>query len=319
MSKIALPTIYIYFVLLCLWIGAILLGTGYFGNEKAYNIFSLEKPESIKSVLLTAFTLGLCIFCCYGEFTVMHDAAHGSISSEPFINHLFGWLSQVFMGPLGDFNAFKYLHLTHHRFTNDLRFDPDTWASAHGPGGLLLMPLRWLSVDIAYIATYLPLVIPFYPGKTIESNKRSIVRNHPYIEMGIFWIYKLAMMSFIYKMTQLGYGSELMQYWVLPSMLAKTILAYAFDYLPHEPHRVKLEENPFHTTSYLSTPPKTTNIFSLLLFYQNYHIAHHLNPKTPFYEYKQQWLKHQVDWITNKKINIKRILPFLGQELLPVR
>lgn len=318
-DRIAYPTIYLCFILLFFWIGAILIGTGYFGNDKAYDIFSFEKPESIKSVILTIATLTVSIFCCYGQFTVMHDASHGAIAdNNQFINHLFGWISQFFMGPLSNFYAFKYLHLTHHRFTNDLTVDPDTWASAHGLGGSWLMPLRWLTIDVAYVTNYLPLVIPFYTAK-ITKNPKAIQRPHPIAEMIIFWIYKFMMIFFIYSMVKRGYSHEILQYWVLPSTMAKSLLAYAFDYLPHSPHRVKLQENPYHTTSYLSTPPKMEYLFSILLFYQNYHIAHHLNPRIPFYKYKQQWIERHVEWLNDKQIYVRRLLKILGEEILPIK
>ena len=51
------------------------------------------------------------------------------------------------------FAAFKRMHLLHHKHTNDESLDPDVWA-AKGPR--LLLPLRWITVELSYYSMYAP-------------------------------------------------------------------------------------------------------------------------------------------------------------------
>src|SRR5437879_656165 len=63
----------------------------------------------------------------YIAFTPMHDAAHGSVAQKEFrwMNRVIGHLSATaFPVP---FEAFRYIHLQHHKNTNDPEKDPDFW------------------------------------------------------------------------------------------------------------------------------------------------------------------------------------------------
>jgi len=72
----------------------------------------------------------------------------------------------------------------------------------------------------------------------------------------------------------------------IPTRIAKYIIVIAFDFLPHYPHEAYAKEEPYQCTSnrvgfeWLLTP---------LLFYQNYHLVHHLYPAIPFYRYLKVW------------------------------
>ena len=89
-------------------------------------------------------TLGATI-ALYLIFTPMHDAAHKSASSIPWINEslgrLCGWLY------FGFFGGFRHVHLAHHKHTNDPGHDPDHWV---GRGPAWALPLRWMTLDLRY-------------------------------------------------------------------------------------------------------------------------------------------------------------------------
>jgi fatty acid desaturase len=90
----------------------------------------------------------LCTVITYLAFTPMHDACHGSVATHPslrFINNVVGSACGALF-PL-PFAAFKRMHLSHHKHTNDHHLDPDLWA-AKGP--FLLLPLRWITVELSY-------------------------------------------------------------------------------------------------------------------------------------------------------------------------
>ena len=96
-------------------------------------------------------TLGLSTLAAFACFTPVHDATHRAVGRDPRLNAVVGRMSALpLMAP---YAAFRHLHLTHHRETNDPELDPDFWA---GSGPWWQRPLRWLSQDLHYYARYLP-------------------------------------------------------------------------------------------------------------------------------------------------------------------
>jgi fatty acid desaturase len=51
--------------------------------------------------------------------------------------------------------GFKYCHLQHHKHTNDPDHDPDHYVAS---GPTLLLPLKWLSIEVKYYFVYIPLL-----------------------------------------------------------------------------------------------------------------------------------------------------------------
>jgi beta-carotene hydroxylase len=63
----------------------------------------------------------------YLLYTTMHEAVHLAASPNRAVNWLIGVASAtVFFSP---FMAFRYVHLKHHRHTNDPIADPDHWSA----------------------------------------------------------------------------------------------------------------------------------------------------------------------------------------------
>jgi len=63
--------------------------------------------------------------CIYSCFTVLHDASHHSLSKIRWINNTLGHIASV---PFiwSSFALFRYVHLQHHKHTNDHKLDPIT-------------------------------------------------------------------------------------------------------------------------------------------------------------------------------------------------
>jgi fatty acid desaturase len=104
--------------------------------------------QAFTGALSLPIATALCSFIAYIAFTPMHDACHGSVAADPsfrFINNVVGTACGALF-PL-PFAAFKRMHLLHHKHTNDEHMDPDVW-TAKGP--LLLLPLRWVSIEASY-------------------------------------------------------------------------------------------------------------------------------------------------------------------------
>ena len=202
----------------------------------------------------------LAIAGAYVAFTPMHDAAHRSIARARWINELAGRLAII---PLfGPFSAVRYVHLEHHKHTNEPDADPDHWS---GRGPRWLLPLRWLTQDFHYYAVY----------ATASRPRRERIEAYATLAL---------LVGIAVALTATGHGRTVLLGWLIPARLAIAILAFAFDYLPHRPHHVPAKHDRF----------AATHIFEGRLKYaatlgQSLHRVHHLYPGVPFYRYAAVW------------------------------
>lgn len=224
---------------------------------------------------LTAFFVGaipwsvaliISTIASFAVFTPMHDAAHNAIARQGWVNELIGRVSAFIL--TAPFPAFRYLHLTHHRHTNDEHEDPDLWS---GRGPWFLLPFRWVTQDLHYYSFY---------GK--RWSQQPLAHR---IEMFVTFACLAALWSvFIY----MGLGFELLVGWIVPARLALVLLAYGFDYLPHKPHTILAKDDRYRATLIRPNP-----LLTPILVYQNYHLVHHLYPGVPFYRYGAVWFERR--------------------------
>lgn len=205
---------------------------------------------------------------CFAAFTPMHDASHKAVANRRWVNELVGRLCAVVL--LVPFGAFRYIHLTHHRHTNDPDRDPDFYS---GAGVIWLLPLRWLTQDAVYYTV-------FFRAERPRREKVEAV-----VTVGLLSALIVALG------TTLGWTTLLLG-WLLPARLAIAALAFAFDYLPHHPHRVPASVDRFQATRILESPWLTP-----LMLFQNYHLVHHLYPGVPFYRYGVVWYAKREELI----------------------
>jgi len=229
--RLAWPTLIVLVAALALWLVA----------------FALPLPASIP----------LATFAAYAVFTPLHEAAHRSLApSARWLNELAGRLAAIPL--LGPFPAVRYLHLEHHKHTNDPAADPDVWS---GRGPRWLLPVRWLTQDLHYYATY-------------------AVRRRPLRER----IETLATLAVFYgviaALAATGHWRAVVFGWLVPARLAIGVLAWAFDYLPHRPHVVTAREDRM-----AATRARPGTLAFLATFGQSLHLVHHLYPGVPFYRY----------------------------------
>ncbi|ASP38477.1 hypothetical protein CHH28_07230 [Bacterioplanes sanyensis] len=211
--------------------------------------------------------VGISAACAYALFTVLHDSTHRAIAHNARINDGVGQLAQLALLPMPLYKMFRFVHMQHHRFTNEgIEHDPDTYVSS-GPAWQL--PLRWMTLDLSYFAYYWPKL-----------------SQRPQAEQREFWLGLLVLALLLLLVAVQGLWAELFWFWLLPGRMAVFVLALAFDYWPHIPKRSTQRENPFLASNnrmgaeWLLTP---------LLLGQNYHLIHHLYPRVPFYRYVRIW------------------------------
>lgn len=223
-------------------------------------------------------------------FTVVHDASHYSISSTRCVNGLFGRLAWLFVGPVVAFPSFGYIHIQHHRHSNDDEEDPDTFASHGWPW---LLPLRWSMVEYFYLKYYLPRA-----------------RSRPVSEVAE------TLMMLTLSLTGLTVAIVTENFWTLavvfliPQRIGLTVLAWWFDWLPH--HGLTDTQR---TNRYRATRNRVGAewLFTPVLLSQNYHLVHHLHPSVPFYRYLRTWQRNEEAYLERNAA----ISTVFGQQLNP--
>ncbi|MEZ4438177.1 MAG: fatty acid desaturase [Polyangiaceae bacterium] len=194
----------------------------------------------------------------FAGFTAMHDASHRSVARARWLNELVGRASGLpLMAP---FPAFRYLHLEHHKHTNDPLRDPDHYS---GRGPKLLLPLRWLTQDLHYYRLYF----------AAWSRRPVAERWETAISLAVLYGVAIALIVS-------GAWSAVLVLWLIPARVATALLALSFDYLPHRPHVITSREDRYRATHILADAWLTP-----LFLYQNYHLIHHLYPGVPFFRY----------------------------------
>lgn len=209
-------------------------------------------------------------------FTILHDASHHSIGSSDFANELLGNLSMPFITPAASFSLFRFIHIEHHRNTNEYKEgrDPDAWCSQ---GPRWQQPLRFFVMDFRYLA--------FWFKHVKQRPKAEIVAVAVHLSLtvlGLIWAY------------QAGVFWELSALYLIPTRISNFVLIWWFDWLPHHGLTATARSNRFQATrnriggEWFMTP---------LMLSQNYHLVHHLHPSIPFYRYRAAWLKNEQAYL----------------------
>ena len=209
--------------------------------------------------------------CAYLLFTVSHDAAHHAASSNDFVNRWMGRIATPFFAPHASFAVWRFIHMQHHRFTNhDDGTDPDAYTMA---GPAWQRPLRWLTVDLQYVAFFMR-----HWSKRPRADKIELL------------VQDLIDVAVIVACVLTGHFVDLLLLVALPQRLSIMWLAYAFDYLPHHGLHHRPSEDQLKTTR---NRVGGERVLSPLLLYQNYHLVHHLHPIVPFYRYLAVWRRNE--------------------------
>ena len=114
----------------------------------ALALFGASTWAALTDTLPAIATIAASAAAIFVLFTVLHDASHYSISSHRWVNVAFGRVAMFFVSPLISFKSFAFIHIEHHRNTNDDESDPDHFVSA-APWWQL--PVRFPAMDLPYI------------------------------------------------------------------------------------------------------------------------------------------------------------------------
>ena len=208
-------------------------------------------------------------------FSVLHESTHHAISTNTGVNNALGHLSVLLVVPWATYPLVKFIHIEHHRNTNEPKsIDPDAWCE-EGPAWQL--PLRWATIDIWYVVFYL---------RRLRDRPRSEV-------VATFAVFSAVIGGFV-AIAAAGYGSELFWGFLLPQRFGMLILAWWFDYLPHHGLTATQREDKYRATR---VRVGGEGLLTPLFVYQNYHLVHHLHPSVPFYRYIRAWKRNEQAYL----------------------
>ncbi len=215
---------------------------------------------------------------CFAGFTPVHEASHRSASRIAVVNEATGHLCSTLL--TGAFTPYRWLHLEHHKHTNDVDQDPDHW-SGRGPSWLL--PLRWVTQDVGYLAFY---------GRRWRDRPSAERANLAIATAGYAGVF---VGSFAVD-RDLFVG--LVAGWFVPARVALFALACTFDWLPHAPHIVTAAVD-----RHRATVVRSASVWTWLLLGQNHHLVHHLYPAVPFHRLARVWRARKQELLAHGAVD----------------
>lgn len=252
--------------------------------------FAFSTWAALSDELPAPATVLLSATAIFVLFTVLHDAAHYSVSTHRWVNAAFGRVAMLFVSPLISFKSFAFIHIEHHRNTNDDENDPDRFVSG-APWWQL--PVRFPLMDVPYL-TFLV--------RNVRRRPRAEV-----LETGALMATTVAV---IVACALTGHFWTLAVLYLIPARVAMFVLAWWFDWLPHHDLEDTQQENRYRATrnrvgaEWILTP---------LLLSQNYHLVHHLHPSIPFHRYVATWRRNEEAYLEREAA----IGTVFGQQLDP--
>lgn len=199
----------------------------------------------------------------YAAFTGMHEAAHLSLGRDRRLSMLAGELCATVL--LVRFQAFRQVHLRHHRFTNEPHKDPDRWT---GIGPRWQRPFRWATTDLNYYR---------------EFNAREL--RIPMWQDALSWGSLIALVAALVGLFVSGHGWAFVWAWLVPARIALFLSAYVADYVPHmRPHGPPKSDHRYRHTAVIRGRG-----LGVLLLGHDLHLVHHLYPAVPFYRCARIW------------------------------
>jgi linoleoyl-CoA desaturase len=234
-------------------------------------------------------------------FNVMHDSAHGSFSSTPWINQIFGYSLNV-MG--GDVDLWKTKHnLIHHSFTNIEGYDDD----------IDIQPMMRLNEHqklykihkyqhiygfFLYMINYVLWVFYFdfkkYFSRKIGETK---IRKYSTSQHIVFWVTKAIyfMVFLIVPIAMLGVGKALLGYFIVTSVTGLVIgVVFQLAHVVEGASFVQLDTTKKVEEEWAVHQIKTTSDFAMSSKWVhwfvgglNFQVEHHLFPRISHVHYPE--------------------------------
>lgn len=240
----------------------------------AIAVFAFSTWAALAHRLPVPATVLLSATAIFVIFTVLHDASHYSISTHRWVNVAFGRVAMLFVSPLISFKSFAFIHIAHHRNTNEDGNDPDHFVSS-APWWQL--PVRFPLMDVPYLS---------FLVRNVKRRPRAEVLETVFL-MG-------TTVAVIVACAFTGHLWTLAVLYLIPERVAMFVLAWWFDWLPHHDLEDTQRENRYRATR---NRVGSEWLFTPLLLSQNYHLVHHLHPSIPFHRYVATWRRNEEAYL----------------------
>ncbi|MCK5771161.1 fatty acid desaturase [Algiphilus sp.] len=225
-----------------------------------------------------AVALAINALAIYAIFTPLHDAAHGSLSSNRRVNDLIGTVAALPLFPGFTAQIYRYLHLEHHRHTGVAHRDPDEiMVSARMPWRLLVLA----GIDLYWMVWYARR-LKQRPIAEVASAAASAVF---FIAWHVLWLTSPFAWQFVLL-------------WLIPQRIGLMLLTYTFAAIQH-PEGVPQAERPLQATRMF----RGGWLMRWMTLSQSQHLMHHMFPAVPYYRYNAAWKlaepelrDHEIVW-----------------------
>ena len=181
----------------------------------ALALFGASTWAALTDTLPAMATIAASAAAIFVLFTVLHDASHYSISSHRWVNVAFGRVAM-------------FIHIEHHRNTNDGGSDPDHFVSA-APWWQL--PVRFPAMDLPYIGLLVRNVRRRPRGEILETAAL--------MTLSVTVIGSAALTGHLWTLALI---------YLVPERAAMFVLAWWFDWLPHHDLEDTQRENRYRAT-----------------------------------------------------------------------
>lgn len=203
-------------------------------------------------------------------FTIWHEAVHGTVSAHPLANDAVGVLGMLpYMTP---YFFQRWVHLEHHRLLNQTD-DPNR---VYTDGLFWTLPLRYPRA-LAHARRLL----------SADPRSRAQRRSDTATTALVLGVLALALAT--------GHGVAFVVLWLAPVVVAKLVMDWYINYLPHR----GLAADDFRGTRITAVGWLTP-----LVLNHNYHAVHHIWPTVPWHRYREIY-HNKRDYLTRHGVPIE--------------
>jgi ring-1,2-phenylacetyl-CoA epoxidase subunit PaaE len=235
-------------------------------------VFASNITAAIRNPLPVWLHVVVGILPIHVAFTIWHEAAHGTVSNRRVINNVVGILGMFpYMTP---YFIQRAVHLDHHKYLNEPGRDPN---EIYAGGPFWQLPLRYLRLFA-------------HARRAVKDDPRTRAqRVSDYVSIAVVaGAYGIAIWQ--------GWFQALFFAWLLPFAIAKVVMDWYVNYLPH----VGLPPDRFKGTRIIDVRWLTPLVLS-----HNYHAIHHLWPTIPWHGYLARY-RNRLGYLQEHGVPIER-------------